>query len=114
MDPELSGSILRHLGVDVAFREALIVDRVDVARAKPSRPNLTPIAVRRVAFAEDMDVPRRTRRIGLTVEDLVLADEAQLDAREAIGVRVYVNPVSLLLGRSTRRLRRLRCGDHDY
>jgi hypothetical protein len=72
IDPELSGSILRHLGVDVAFREALIVDRVDVARAKSCRPNLTPIAVRRVAFAEDMDVPRRTRRIGLTVEDLVI------------------------------------------
>src|SRR5207244_11761137 len=90
MDHELKSIwlLLRHVGMNRAIGETLIVGGEDLAVAQTLRANLMPIAIDRVAFPKNMDVLGWSGRERLSIEDLVLAGEAQHNTSDASRVRV--------------------------
>src|SRR4051794_23528536 len=77
ISPQLAGMCLRHAGIYVPFRKSLVVSAINPARREARRASLAPITIRGMARPPKVDMPRRSRRIRLAVENLVLTGECQ-------------------------------------
>ena len=106
VNPKLPGPVLRHFGVHIPFREALVVDGVYMVSAEPLSSCFAPIAIGWMTLAKDVHVPGRSRWIRLSIQYLILAYKSQLDTSKAPGVLIGIAPVSFLLRLYAQRIRR--------